>query len=244
MSFAFLNRLLLDKEHVHIKTNADVYITMTTIPSRMKNTLDIIRHFLKHVTGFKKIILNVPYQYNRWPEFKVSVDKINDPRFMLNRTHDYGPLTKLMGSISIIPPNAITLICDDMCYKLKAFKDIAEKADQYPSQAFSFYVYPYKNTEGINTVKVPQGADLICTSSMNLSHFPSWFQQFKAFHKVEDYFKNECFFVDDQLIGWYFQVHNIPMKQVDRRHRMIYIKNCDVSNKLDNLNRQTGKKQS
>lgn len=242
MNFSFLNTSKLDKEHVHINTRLPVYITMTTIPSRMSNTIKIIKHFLKYVTGFEKIILNVPFQYNRWPDYKISIhNSINDPRFTLNRTQDYGPITKLLGSINIIPDESITIICDDMCYKLNAFKDIAEKQDQNLRKSFSFYIYPYKNNKGTRNVMVPQGADLISTYTKNLDHFPQWFNSFKKFHHIDHYFTNECFFVDDQVIGWYFQSHGIPMEQVDRKHRMIYIKDCDISNKSDNLNNQKGK---
>lgn len=242
LHFTFLNTLLLDKEYISIDTNLPVYITMTTIPSRMSNTIKLIKHFLAHVTGIEKFILNVPYQYNRWPEYKVSLslDEITDPRFTLNRTEDYGPLTKLLGSINLIPNDSITVICDDMCYKLRAFKDIAEMQDKHRNKSFSFFVYPYKNNTGDKSVMVPQGADLISSYTQNLNNFPDWFNQFKQFHKVEHYYNNECFFVDDQVLGWYFQSHGIPMEQVDRRHRNIYIKNCDVSNKADNLNKQTG----
>ncbi len=240
--FSFINKLKLDYSKTSIKTNLPVYITMTTIPSRMKNTMELIRHFLKHVDGIEKFILNVPYKYNRWPDYQIKVsDTIKDPRFILNRTEDYGPLTKIIGSLPIIPENSITIICDDMCYKLNAFKDIAERADRERHKSFSFYVYPFK-ANGTNSVMVPQGADLIATYTQNFSHLPSWFANFKASANIKDYYTNECFFVDDQLIGWYFQTHNIPLEQVDRRHRNIYIKGCDIANKKDNLNHQTGDK--
>jgi len=239
--FSFIDTTKLDYSRTEINTQLPVYITMSTIPSRMKNTIKIIKHFLKYVTGFQKIILNIPYRYERWPDYKVDTSSINidDPRFMLNMTTDYGPLTKLVGALHIIPDESITLICDDMCYKLNAFKDIAERQDQNLNKAFSFFIYPY--SQGTTQVMVPQGADLITCYTHNLSHFMDWWSEFRKYMGIKHYSDSPCFFVDDQVIGWYLQSHGIRMEQVDRRHRNIYIKGCDVANKGDNLNRQTGR---
>ncbi len=109
--FSFVDTTKLDYSKTIINTNLPVYITMTTIPSRFKNTIKIIKHFLKHVTGFEKLILNIPYKYHRWPHFKIDTSQIDiaDRRFILNRTKDYGPLTKLVGSLHIIPDESITI---------------------------------------------------------------------------------------------------------------------------------------
>ena len=238
--FSFVDTTKLDHTRTTINTSLPVYITMSTIPSRMKNTIKIIKHFLSYVTGFHKIILNIPYKYERWPDFKVDTSSIDikDPRFMLNMTKDYGPITKLIGSINIIPDESITIVCDDMCYKLDAFKDIAELQDKHIHNAYSFFVYPY--TAGDLDVMVPQGADLISSYTRNLNHFPGWWQDFRKYMGLQNYKDSPCFFVDDQVIGWYFRTHGIQLEQVDRKHRMIYIKGCDNANTSDNLNRQTG----
>lgn len=244
--FSYIDKRKLDYNYVKIETNLPVYITMSTIPSRLKNTIELIKHLLKYVSGFEKIILNVPYKYNRFPEFNVSVNHdIIDTRFMLNRTKDYGPLTKIIGSLNIIPHESITIIADDMCYKLNAFKDIAEKQNTDLGKSFSFYVYPFSGAGGARNVMVPQGADLISAYTRNYSDFIGWFNDYLRHHGITDiekYIDNPCFFVDDQLLGWYFQSHNISMEQVERRHRNIYIRGCDVANKSDNLNKQTGKR--
>lgn len=233
-----LDETKLDHQKIHIETYYPVYITMSTIPSRMKNTFKIIKHFLKHVTGIKGVILNVPHRYNRFPLHVIDTNHdIDDPRFILNRTEDHGPLTKLLPSLDIIPEDSITIICDDMCYKLNAFKDIAEIQDRERNRAFSFYVYPYGEKTPVN---VPQGADLISCNTRNLKHFKQWYSRLKEKLNIKDYFQSPCFFVDDQVIGWFFQSSGIPLMQVERKHRMIYIKDCDRTNQSHNLNQQTG----
>lgn len=249
--FSFLNNGFsmdeskLDRRDITISTHLPVYITMSTIPSRMKNTLRIIKNFLEHVNGIEKLILNVPYRYNRWPETKfidVSHD-IADGRFMINRTKDYGPLTKFLPVIedNIVPEHAILIVCDDMCYQLDAFRDIAHIQDRNIYDSYSYFVYPY-SPNGSNGVKVgvPQGADLISMYVKNVKGFPSWFQEIKGKLGIKSYFETPCFFVDDQVIGWFMNYMNIPMKQVERKHRNIYIKNCDNAKPSDNLNNQKG----
>lgn len=235
----------LDTRDVLINTHLPVYITMSTIPSRLKNTFRIIKNFMEHVSGFEKLILNVPYKYNRWPDMNnidVSHD-IVDGRFILNRCPDYGPVTKFLPVLEegLIPPEAIFIVCDDMCYQLDAFRDIALVQDRRLSESFSYYVYEYSPETDQTKVEVPQGADLISMYARNAYHFPEWFLELKRQLGVKDYFETPCFFVDDQVIGWYFKSMNIPMKQVERRHRNIYIKNCDKGNSSDNLNNQKGR---
>lgn len=248
--FARLDENKLDKRKFVINTQLPIYITMSTIPSRMSNTFKIIKHMLEHLQGnIARIILNIPYKYNRWPYLIPSVDlyakNIKDPRFYLNRTQDIGPLTKFLPSLSLIPDESIIIVADDMCYDLEAFKDIAERQDMERNKSFSFFVYNFRANDKIDSddgfVKVPQGADLISMYARNVDNFPKWFEEFKKSLGIEKYFDSPCFFVDDQVFGWYFQYQGIPLQQVDRKHRMIYIKGCDISPESDNLNKQRGK---
>jgi hypothetical protein len=243
----YVDESKLDSRKIIIRTRRPVIITMTTIPARLTNALKIIKHFLKHVQGVEKFILNVPYKYKRWPSFSVDVKhSIKDPRFVINRCEDVGPMTKFLPTLDIVQDNAILIICDDMCYKLDAFKDLAERQEMYPDRAFSFYVYDYKpessssSSSGTN-LKVPQGADLISVMTNNMRGFPGWFDNFVRRNKITDYKRDsDCFFVDDQVIAWYFHDSGIRMEQYERKHRNIYIKDCEMSDKTQNLNQQGG----
>jgi hypothetical protein len=240
-----INESNLDTKNVHINTRLPVYITMSTIPSRFQNTIIIIKNFLKHVSGFEKIILNVPKKYKRWPDYRPDYrNSITDSRFYLNIVEeDQGPITKFLPALDLIPDDSILIVRDDMCYQLDAFKDIAEIQDRRLYEAFSFYVYDYSS--GSNTslpkVGVPQGADLISMYSKNAKPFKNWFESIKDNLQLKSYFDTPCFFVDDQVIGWYFQYTGIPMRQVETKHRNIYIQNCDNPPERDNLNKQKGK---
>jgi heat shock protein HspQ len=238
-----INEKNLDNRNIRINTRLPVYITMSTIPSRFQNTIVIIKNFLAHVSGFEKIILNVPRKYKRWPNHVPDYrNNIRDSRFYLNVIEeDQGPVTKFLPALDLVPDESILIVRDDMCYKLDAFKDIAELQDRRLFEAFSYYVYQYNGKTDDNKVGVPQGADLISMYSKNAKPFKSWFESIKDKLNLKNYFDTPCFFVDDQVIGWYFQYHGIPMRQVETKHRNIYIQNCDNAPEHDNLNRQTGK---
>jgi len=245
LSPSYLDEAKLDTHDVRIQTHLPVYISMSTIPSRLNNTIKIIKNTLKHLSGIEQLILNVPYQYYRFPEFKVDENyirnEITDNRFYLNRTRDYGPLSKLLPTLSLIPDNSILIICDDMCYKLSSFKDIAEKQAQYLNRSFTYFYYPYSQNNYNHTINVPQGADMISFYTRNIQSFPEWFSGYLKTLGIDRYFDNPCFFVDDQVIGFFLQYMSIPIQQVDPGHRMIYIKHCDNAPKKDNLNKQIGK---
>jgi len=243
---SWLNIDKLDKTEVRIQTNLPVYISMSTIPARLNNTIELINHTLKYVKGLTKLILNLPYSYRRFPEFKINErrirEKIKDTKFYLNRCQDYGPLTKFLPSLAILPNNSILIVCDDMCYSMTAYKDIAERQDSQINKSFTYFYYPYSQPSIERIVNVPQGADMISFYTNNLREFPEFFTSFLKKMKIEEYYKNSCFFVDDLIIGFYLQYIGIPIQQVDPTHRMIYIKNCENAPKKYNLNAQKGQR--
>lgn len=231
----FIDETKLDKNKIEINVLQPVYITLTTIPSRMENTFRIINNFLQNVTGFEKIIINIPYKYQRWPQITPNPEtyskNINDPRLIINRCNDYGPLTKILPSINLIPSNSITIISDDMCYHLDSFNKMATAVTKRPNEAISYYIYKY------NKLKIPQGADIIGIQSKNLKHLPQWFNNQSPLQQFNT--NNPCFYVDDQILAWYFKHLDIPVTRLNRDHTFVYIKNCnEVSG--DDLNRQTG----
>lgn len=187
----YVDESKLDTQTIYINTTLPVIITMSTIPARLPNAFKIIKHFLKHVKGIDKFVLNIPWKYKRWPHLSVDViHHIDDPRFILNRCDDLGPLTKFLPTLDIIPTDSILIVRDDMCYKLDAFKDIAERQDRYRDRAFSFYVYEYKPQKSFGpSIHVPQGADLISMTSDLVKHFPIWFQQFIDRHNLQNDYK-------------------------------------------------------
>jgi len=207
----------MDTQKVVIKTVYPVYISMTTIPSRMGNTIKIIKNTLKHVEGIEQLILNVCDSYKEVNKSPIThhmeeLQKINDPRFRLNVTYDIGPITKLVPSLRITPKECVLIICDDDCYHHEAFKIIAEKQDKEHDKSFTFFKYDY------GKVEVPQGVDLVSFWKPNLEGFMDFFKEANK--------DKSCFFVDDLVVGFFLHSKGIEIKQLDRLWRWPWIPSC------------------
>lgn len=204
----------MDNTKVSIKTVFPVYISMTTIPSRIGRTIKIIKNMLIHIEGIQGLILNVCEHYkevNKSPITKHfdELRNIRDKRFILNITHDIGPITKIVPSLDLVPRESVLIICDDDSYHHDAFKLIAEKQDKIHDKTFTFWKYKYSNLE------IPQGVDLVSFWTPNLSDFKRFYNRTKE--------SKHCFFVDDLVIGFYLHNRGIPIEQIPRPWKFPFI---------------------
>jgi hypothetical protein len=218
----------MDSTKVVINTVFPVYISMTTIPPRLPNTVKIIKNFINNVSGFQKLILNLPLDYKKWEIntfFRNSLNElrsITSKHFQLNITSDIGPITKIIPSLDIIPKESILIICDDDCYHHEAFKIIAEHQDINHSKTFTFWKYPFENTD------IPQGVDLISFWTPNLENLKGyWRRTLKNSH---------CFYVDDLVIGEYLKYYGIQVEQLSRKWKFPFIPNCLNNTSTNNSN--------
>lgn len=222
----------MDKRTVNIKTVYPVYISMTTIPSRISNTVKIIKNTLKSITGIEKLILNVCEDYHEVHKSTITkhiqeLQEITDPRFRLNITYDIGPITKLVPSLNITPRECVLIICDDDCYHHEAFKMIAEKQDKVHDKSFTFFKYKYGELE------VPQGVDLISFWKPNLDGFAEYFKKANE--------NKSCYFVDDLVVGFYLHYKGIEIEQLDRKWKWPWIPDCLPEKNKESLFKKKGK---
>lgn len=224
----------MDRTKVNIETIFPVYISMTTIPSRMKNTIKIIKNFLNNVSGNYTLILNVCENYRKVTKSDITknieeLQQINSPKFRLNVTYDIGPITKIVPSLKITPNECIIIICDDNCYHHEAFKILAEKQDKVHNKTFTFWKYLYSDVE------VPQGVDLISFWKPNLQGFEKYYQKSTQ--------EEKCFFVDDLVIGFFLKEKGIPIVQVERKWKWPWIHPCfDEKESLNTKKGQNSRK--
>jgi len=101
----------------------NVYISLSTVPKRI-GFWDSFSQNLTSLVNQKteidyKVILNVPKIYNiTKEEYVIHEDLLNfqkqNPKLIINRTEDYGPITKIIGAFDISKnPEDILLVCDD-----------------------------------------------------------------------------------------------------------------------------------
>jgi len=133
-----------------------IYVSLTTIPNRIKNLSKSIDSLLNQTHKPDKIFINIPFKYKR---FKETIEKEQIPKFSsktveIFRCEDYGPGTKLLGSLEKFKKNSLIILADDdhiyEDYMIEKFYYFYSKA---PENAYSFYVHPLKS------LGVGQGAD-------------------------------------------------------------------------------------
>ena len=170
-----------------------IYISLTTIPSRIKNLYKSVESLLKQTSKPDKIFVNIPIKYERFKETieEKDIPKFNDSSVEITRCKDFGPGTKLLGSLNKINNNSLLILADDdhayENYMVEKFNYFYKKA---PENAYSFYVHPLGN------FGVGQGADGFAINSNFLNGVD------KFYDKVVR--KNEDLFIHDDLWTSFF----------------------------------------
>ena len=170
-----------------------IYVSLTTIPSRVKNLNKSVESLLRQICKPDKIFINIPNKYKRFKEIIENdhIPKFEDPTVEITRCDDFGPGTKLLGSLGKFREDSLVILADDdhiyEDYMIEKFNYFYSKA---PENAYSFYVHPLKN------FGVGQGADGFAINSKFLRGVDKFYNQV-----VE---KNEDLFIHDDLWTSFF----------------------------------------
>jgi len=170
-----------------------IYVSISTIPPRLKNINESIESLLKQTKKPDKIFVNIPFSYKRFSE-KIEenqIPKFNNSCVEITRCEDFGPGTKLLGSLKKLEKNSLIILADDdhiyKDYMIEKFEYFYSKAS---NNAYSFYVYPIEN------FPVGQGADGFAINTNHLSGIKNFYDKV-----VKDY--KELFLNDDLWISYY-----------------------------------------
>jgi len=170
-----------------------IYISISTIPSRIKNLNKSVQSLLKQTRKPDKIFINVPYKYKRFNE---TIEDKQIPKFDNNivevtRCEDCGPGTKLLGSLNKFEKNSLVILADDdhiyENYMIEKFFYFYSKA---PNNAYSFYVHPLGN------FGIGQGADGFAINTNHLNGIEDFYKKV-----AKDY--KELFLYDDLWISYF-----------------------------------------
>ena len=102
-------------------------VSLTSLPSRINNIDQTLNSICNQTIKPSKVFLNLPYKFKRFPNYKFNNDQISileKYNIEISRCEDYGPATKLMGSIEKIKSNydCVILIDDDHIYHPNTFE--------------------------------------------------------------------------------------------------------------------------
>ena len=170
-----------------------IYVSLTTIPQRLKNLNQSIESLLKQTRKPDKIFINIPLKYRR---FSNTIEDNQIPKFdnsivEITRCEDCGPGTKLLGSLDKLKKNSLIILADDdhsyEDYMIEKFFYFYSKE---PSNAYSFYVHPLGN------FGIGQGADGFAINTNYLTGIKNFYDKI-----VKDY--KELFLYDDLWISYF-----------------------------------------
>jgi len=170
-----------------------IYVSVSTIPQRLKNLNNSIESLLKQTLKPDKIFVNIPFKYRRFSEIVEDhqIPKFDNNIVEVTRCEDNGPGTKLLGSLSKLQKNSLVILADDdhfyENYMIEKFFYFYSKA---PNNAYSFYVHPLGN------FGIGQGADGFAINTNNLEGIKNFYDKV-----VKDY--EELFLYDDLWISYF-----------------------------------------
>ena len=161
---------------------------MSTIPSRVKNINQILEYINAQTLKPDKIYLNIPQQYKRFKDEIISkkdLDQIIKDNIEITRCEDYGPGTKIMGSIDKVRKyDCVILLDDDHIYD-KNICEIFINAFKKEQVNYSFYLNKIFN------IKMGQCADGFLMNTKLLDNIENFYEKYVK--------KNKNMFLDDDL---------------------------------------------
>ena len=170
-----------------------IYVSLSTIPQRIKNIDRSVDSLLKQTKKPDKIFINIPNKYQRFDEMvnDNQIPKFSNDIVEITRCEDCGPGTKLLGSLKKLKKNSLLILADDdhiyEDYMIEKFYYFYSKA---PNNAYSFYVHPLGN------FGVGQGADGFAINTNHLEGIKFFYDKI-----VKDY--KELFLYDDLWISYF-----------------------------------------
>ena len=194
-------------------------ISLSSIPSRFESVKEVIKSLNKQSIRPNKIFLNIPYNYKRFPEIKdINLDifkDIIDDNFQISRCEDYGPGTKLLGSINLLKNFDFVILVDDDHYYHKRMSKIFNKYfNLNKEQAYSFF------TVKIFDLIMGQGADGFLINTNHLDGVLDFYNKHVRNYKY-------CFLNDDFWISMYLNkfkkkqlisLENITTKEINQKY--------------------------
>ena len=163
-------------------------ITFTTIPTRLKNIHKTIKSIEKQTLKPKKIFLNIPNEYYRFPNVEIpneQLEELSSDLVEINRCNDYGPATKIMGSLKKVKNFDCAIIIDDDHIYHEKMCEIFIREFKKNRINYSYYI------QKIFDLNMAQCADGFLINTKFLDKIELFYNKFV--------YKNKNMFYDDDL---------------------------------------------
>ena len=168
-------------------------VSITSIPPRFDSLEKTLYSIDQQSIRPDIIFLNIPKNFKRFQnikyDFKELLNKFKNLKII--NCDDYGPGTKLLGSLNqILNYDFVVLIDDDHIYNKNMLKIFYEQTNKGINKSYSFCVYE------IMDCKIGQGADGFLIKTENLKSIQLFFEKYVKYN-------NKLLFNDDLWISIY-----------------------------------------
>jgi hypothetical protein len=180
----------------------------------------------------EKIFVCIPRSYRRFGDpdpLPFDLSRFGDRVELVRPAQDFGPGTKLLGSLDLVPrtPEALlVLVDDDMIYRPHMLATFRDHFEANPGRAASFYTYRYKG------LRVGQGADGFALPAGRLDGI-------RDFHRAASACP-EAFFVDDLWLSYFLWLKRIPIDDLKAHVGAGEYIFAHIYNDVQALNREVG----
>ncbi len=216
--------------------NEYIVVSLTTTPYRIYQIRPVIDFILAEKVRLQAIYLNVPHFFKRDNlEYTIPSWLQDNNKITILRTNDYGPATKLLGSLEQkkIPPNAIVItIDDDVNYPKNLLLYLAYRAHKNPDKAIGISgMNPHYNKSGQIII---DGSGIGLKANFNDNASVAILEGFGGIAYRRKFFDDEIFDIvnaprecinsDDLYLSFYLAKHNIDRKVLrDKNMSLDYI---------------------
>jgi hypothetical protein len=194
-------------------------VSLSSIPSRFDSVTRVVKSLNEQTLKPSKIFLNIPYNYKRFPDAKnINLDifkDIKNDNFEINRSEDYGPGTKLLGSINSLKNfDFVILVDDDHYYHPRMCEIFNKRFNSNKEHAYSFF------TLKIYDLIMGQGADGFLINTNHLDGILDFYNKYVRNYK-------HCFLNDDFWISMYLNkfkkkrvisLEDITIKEMNQKY--------------------------
>lgn len=204
-----------------------IVVSLSTTPYRINDLQPTINSLLAQNAPIKKIYLNIPYVFKRDNlEYAIPEWLLNQKQITILRTEDYGPATKLLGTLANtnLPGNAIIItIDDDVIYPSNLVLQLAYKAKMHPDRAIGIVgaVIDVNADLGLRKIKTSDALVNILQGYAGVAYRRNFFDD--SIFAITSAPK-ECINSDDVYLSFFLAKHGIQ-RQVLRNS---YINACDI----------------
>lgn len=202
-----------------------LYVSLTTLPSRIEHIRPTLNSLLKQDKRVDRIFLVLPMTCVREPgAFEPPAWLNGYPIEIVRPEVDQGPGSKLLGCLPMLyRPGVLVVVDDDMIYDRGFLGRLyeAQCADVYAS--FSFYAYSWGPLKAIG-----QGADGFSFFTPNLEGIEKWVAPLLSVPELRVH--------DDVWISTFLQSRGVKIRRCDRAG----VRHCRPAHQINQLQHLQG----